>query len=78
MLPSLANAIGINERQNPAAVHCAIRRLPYRPTSVPQIGIAVTDPIAVPSSASPSEPSPKCSEPFTDAIRDTHVETTSP
>src|SRR5207302_658376 len=69
---------GASARQNPALVQIATRRLPNRVTNAPQTGIAVTDPIAAPNSASPSTPSLNRSDVFIPAIRDTHVDTTSP
>src|ERR1035438_3911464 len=67
-----------SERQNPAAVQRAIRRLPWCTTSAPEIGMAVTEPMAVPNRASPSAPSPRCNADLTLAMRDTQVETTRP
>src|ERR1019366_8094046 len=75
---SWASGMASIERQNPAAVQRAIRRLPWRTMSAPENGMAVTEPMAVPNRASPRAPSPRCSADFTLAMRDTQVATTRP
>src|SRR5271170_1326650 len=73
-----ASAGNTSARQKPIDVQFATRELPYRLTSQPHTGIALTDPIAAPSSAIPSAPLDSCSSACTAGIRETQAETTSP
>src|SRR5271154_5085275 len=64
-----ASAGNTNARQKPTDVQLVTLELPYRLPTQPHTGIALTDPIAAPNSAIPSEPFDRCSSACTVGIR---------
>ena len=75
---SYANESSTSDRQSPIVLHSVTHFDVYRSTRRPHMGMASTDPAAVPSSTSPRTELLSPSSICTVGIREIHVDTASP